>query len=179
MGKSFSPYYQTHRETTRMTSHRELLHSYTQPLSDIPVLDLPDDKAEPDDSDFAELDAMIAKASYTSPQTKNKANLKVFQEKVSETCRAQSFKLKEGIIVWLQVECKCGSKMPLLFQRNMEKWQFRNSFHWKTVQEFEQGLPDGLINNAIIRREVCFCGNCTPIVGEVGEFKDMVKGEKE
>jgi hypothetical protein len=69
--------------------------------------------------------------------------------------------------------------MPLLFQRNMEKWQFGNSFHWKTVQEFEQGLPDGLINNAVIRREVCFCENCTPIFGEVGEFKDMVKGEKE
>jgi len=162
-----------------MVSHRELLHSFTQPLSDLPLIDLPTE-GEPSDDDFAELDAMIAKAQYESPQAKNKAKLQKFQERLAEEgCRAQSFRLKAGVVVWLHIECKCGNKLPLLFQRNMEKWQFGSSIHWKTVEEFDKGLEDGRISNAIIRREVCFCERCTPMVGEVGEFKEIVKGEQE
>lgn len=164
-----------------MISHRELLHSYTTPLSDIPLVDIPDKKAEPTDEDFAELDAMIAKATkvYQAPQAMHKANLKLLQDKLSgERCLAQKLRLQQAVVVWVENTCKCGYKAPLMFQRYMEKWQYGKSVNWKTVEELDKRLEEGQIQDVVIKRESCFCGNCSPVVGPLKQLNEVVKGEK-
>lgn len=153
-----------------MTSIREQQRSDTTPLTDSPAPALPD-------PDFAELDAMLEAAPKPRSAQIHKDKLKVFQQ----LCHTLTeYELTEALVVWRRATCHCGYRSEPLFVRYMEKWERAGGkvINWKTVEELDKRLEEGQINDAIIEREVCWCGKCARIEGKVKDFNSYVKGGK-
>lgn len=119
-------------------------------------------KAEPDENDFAELDALLKESvRLHAAKTTSVGGKKAVQHALFEREKAETFKVLQHIAVWTSATCKCGEQSPPVFVRYMrevEKNHDRSNYvRWETIAFIP---ADQDYKDTIVKREVEMCTCC-------------------
>lgn len=159
-----------------METPQSILSEIIPPANLLPALDT---KAEPDSSDLADLDALLADSLAIAAKPTNKRILKETKTKVEAFVKEREayaqWELLESIEVWQMPRCKCGTLGTITFVKNMRKLKRvgQNLIHWETIADHPADISPRL---ALIEQPVPRCEFCAdPPIADFRPFSEIIK----
>jgi len=127
------------------------------------------------DDDFADLDALLAKAMADKPKRLGQKVKEAVGELLEQRAAQVTWEVQEYIAVWTRVDCLCKVRGVITFVRFMRKMQHKQtkSTHWETIAEIPKGEH---WTNTLVKREVVACEHCRELKEEeLKDFSEYVK----